>query len=683
MTNPADGDNPGMLAVGAAAWYDLSAPQSYSARGPTADGRTKPDVVAADRGMSAAYGREFGGTSQASPHVAGMAALVKERYPDMAPHQIARYLKDQALPKPETQGGDLTVPNNAWGYGLARMPSSPIGISGARALSVSDTPDVGDALGYSAAMSSDGDTVVAGAPTHDGGGSDAGAAFVFVKSGTPPSWSSAVKLASPDAAASHRFGESVSISSDGGFIIVGSPGNDAKRGAAYIFKKPAAGWADTSAAAAKLAASDGRDLHQFGLSVSMSADGASAVIGARGDDSNKGAAYVFTKPNGGAWADTAAAKLAASGGAADDLFGDSVSMSADGSTIAAGAPGDDSGAGAAYVFSKPSGGWGAAPISSSIKLTDADGKPGARFGDSVSASADGGVIAVGAPANPYETGAAHLFVKPSDGWASARASIELTASDAEYGGAFGTAVSVSGDGAKVLVGALANNEKESATYIFSKPADGWASASESAVYSSTFGSRYGWSVSLNSDGSEFAVGTPGDSTVFSYEESDAGYDYEGLSTSPANTGDLFGASVSVSGDMSAIGVGASGRDDNGNGSGAVYVFGKPTDGWTATSTPANLTPANLTASDGAAGDQFGYLVDASADGGVIVVGAFGDDSHKGAAYVFTKPSAGWGTGAITASAKLTASDGAADDQFGYSAAGERRGRRYRHRSNRG
>ena len=507
MTHPGDGDNPGMLAVGAAAWYDLSAPQSYSGRGPSADGRIKPDIVAADRGMSAAYGREFGGTSQASPHAAGMAALVKERYPDMAAHQIARYLKDQALPKPETPGGTLTVPNNTWGYGLARMPRLPVGISGGQRLHISDAPDIGDALGYSVAMSADGDTVAAGAPTHDGGGSDAGAAFVFVKSGTPPSWSSAVKLESPDAAASHRFGESVAISADGGFIIVGSPGSDSNRGAAYIFAKPATGWAATSTAAAKLTARDGWNLDRFGISVSMSADGGSVVIGARGDDSNKGAAYVFTKPTAG-WRDSSgAAKLAAADGAAGDLFGDSVSISGDGLTIIAGAPGDQSGAGAAYIFAKPGAWWGRALISSSTKLTDADRLPNARFGDSVSASADGGVIAVGAPMNPYETGAAYVFVKPSDGWASARASVELTASDAEYGGAFGTAVSVSGDGAKVLVGALENDDSQSATtYLFSKPASGWASASAAGL--GGLSHRYGWSASLNSDGSAFAVGTP-------------------------------------------------------------------------------------------------------------------------------------------------------------------------------
>ena len=670
VSHPADGDNPGMLAVGAAAWHDMSELRPYSGRGPTADGRTKPDVVAADGEMSIAYGAEFASTGQAAAHAAGMAALLKGRYPDMRPEQIARYLKDQASPRPETPDGSLTVPNNAWGYGAARMPGSPIEISGGQRLRVSDTPDAGDALGYSVAMSADGNAAVAGAPTHDGGGSSAGAAFVFVKG--EGGWSKTAKLTSPDAAASHRFGESVSISADGGFIIVGSPGNATGRGAAYVFKKPAAGWADTSAAAAKLTARDGWNLDQFGISVSMSADGASVVVGARGDDSEKGAAYVFTKPAAG-WRDSSgAAKLAAADGAARDLFGDSVSISGDGLTVVAGAPGQDDGKGAAYLFAKPGAWWGRALISSSIKLTDADGKPGARFGDSVSASANGGVIAVGAPANAYEKGAAHVFVKPSGGWASAASSIELTAADGEYGGAFGdsfgTTVSVSGDGAKILVGALENGESQSGAYLFAKPASGWASASASAIGVNGLSDRRGWSVSLNSDGSAFAMGAPGadfgEGDVVFYEKI-AGGRYEGaIHSLSGDNGDLFGASVSVSEDMSAIAVGARYRDDNGKDAGAVYVFGKPTAGWTS----ATSTPAKLTASDGAWRDRFGISVDVSDNGGVIVVGAHGDDSGKGAAYVFTKPLAGWGTGAITASAKLTASDGADFDRFGVSAA---------------
>ena len=714
ISHPADGDNPAMLAVGAAAWHDMSELRPYSGRGPTADGRTKPDVVAADGEMSIAYGAEFASTGQAAAHAAGMAALLKGRYPDMRPEQIARYLKDQAsqpsewpqfisyhqaaerpaeqtvVPAPDTPGGELTDPNNLWGYGVATMPGSPIEISGGQRLRVKDAPDAGDALGYSVAISADGNAAIAGAPTHDGGGADAGAAFVFVKG--EDGWSSAVKLTSPSAAANNRFGESVSISADGGFVIVGSPGNDTGRGAAYIFAKPATGWADASGgAAAKLTARDGWNLDRFGISVSMSADGAAVVVGARGDDSEKGAAYVFTKPAAG-WRDSSgAAKLAAADGAARDLFGDSVSISGDGLTVVAGAPGRDDGKGAAYLFAKPGAWWGRALISSSTKLTDADGKPGARFGDAVSASANGGVIAVGAPANAYEKGAAHVFVKPSGGWASAASSIELTASeeltasDGDYGGAFGTAVSVSGDGAKILVGALKNGRSLSAAYLFAKQTDGWALMSTDGSLSgdrtrirrasnqSSLSARYGWAVSLNSDGSKLAIGAPGQyvSNTYTDRVSTGGlYVYEESGTTEASprftsggNGDRFGRSVSVSEDMSAIVVGAHYRDENRNDSGAVYVFGKPTVGWTS----ATSTPAKLTASDGTWRDRFGISVDVSDDGGVIVVGAPGGN-NKGAAYVFTKPPAGWGTGSITASAKLTASDGAANDYYGYSVA---------------
>ena len=65
------------------------------------DGRVKPDIVGADCGATALsplneYNSGFCGTSQAAPHVAGMAALVRQRFPDYTPAQVASYLKDNA-----------------------------------------------------------------------------------------------------------------------------------------------------------------------------------------------------------------------------------------------------------------------------------------------------------------------------------------------------------------------------------------------------------------------------------------------------------------------------------------------------------------------------------------------------------------------------------------------------------
>ena len=88
--NPAESANPGMLAVGAAHWNDVRAIEPYSSLGPTPDGWFKPDIVGADCGATALsplndYNEGFCGTSQAAPHVAGMAALVRHRFPSYTP----------------------------------------------------------------------------------------------------------------------------------------------------------------------------------------------------------------------------------------------------------------------------------------------------------------------------------------------------------------------------------------------------------------------------------------------------------------------------------------------------------------------------------------------------------------------------------------------------------------------
>ena len=106
------------------------------------------------------------------------------------------------------------------------------------------------------------------------------------------------------------------------------------------------------------------------------------------------------------------------------------------------------------------------------------------------------------------------------------------------------------------------------------------------------------------------------------------------------------------------------RDDNGVQSGSAYVFVKPGGGWAGPLTE----DAKLTASDGAINDKFGFSVAVSGD--TVVVGARDDNaplSRTGSAYVFVKPGGGW-AGPLTEDAKLTASDGAGDDRFGVSVA---------------
>ena len=122
ITNPGESANAGLLAVGAAPWSDTHTIEPFSSRGPTPDGRTKPDIVGTDAGRSVTYGT-FYGTSQASPHVAGLAALVLQRFPDLTPERVADYLKNSAESR-----GDGTL-DNTWGEGFARLPAPAEGES--------------------------------------------------------------------------------------------------------------------------------------------------------------------------------------------------------------------------------------------------------------------------------------------------------------------------------------------------------------------------------------------------------------------------------------------------------------------------------------------------------------------------------------------------------------------------
>ena len=118
ITNPGESSHPGMLTVGAAHWQRTDTIEDYSSRGPAPDGRIKPDVVGADCGETALMGPDapFCGTSQSSPHVAGMAALVRQRFPDFTPQKVVEYLKENAQER-GSPGYD-----NSWGAGFSTLP---------------------------------------------------------------------------------------------------------------------------------------------------------------------------------------------------------------------------------------------------------------------------------------------------------------------------------------------------------------------------------------------------------------------------------------------------------------------------------------------------------------------------------------------------------------------------------
>ena len=130
ITNPAESANPGLLAVGAAPYYDIDSIEPFSSQGPAPDGRLKPDIVGVDCAASVTYekyirsnGQDiwFCGTSQASPHVAGLAALVLQQNPRFDPEQVAHYLKSNAAER------GIPGPDNVWGHGFAQLPPPELG----------------------------------------------------------------------------------------------------------------------------------------------------------------------------------------------------------------------------------------------------------------------------------------------------------------------------------------------------------------------------------------------------------------------------------------------------------------------------------------------------------------------------------------------------------------------------
>jgi hypothetical protein len=374
------------------------------------------------------------------------------------------------------------------------------------------------------------------------------------------------KLTASDAEAYDDFGCSVGLSGD--TALVGAAYDDdngASSGSAYIFERIGGVWTEV----AKLTASDGAPDDVFGAFVGLCGD--MALVGAPYDDDNgrsSGSAYIFERIDG-VWVQTA--KLTPGEGVAYDWFGGLVALSGD--TALVGAPGDDDKgeeSGAAYIFAKVGGVW-----TEVAKLAATDGAAEDYFGSSVSLSGD--TALVGAYAhddNGSDSGSAYVFERDQGGPDNWGQLAKLTASDGAPGDYFGYEVALSGDAA--LVGAIADDENGGSAYVFEKVAGAWAEVGK-------------------------------------------------LTASDGAAGDGFGGSVALYGDRALIA--SVGDDDNGSHSGSAYVFEKLDAGWTEV--------GKLTASDGAADDFFAYSVRLFAD--TALVGAPYDDDNgdsSGAAYVF-------------------------------------------------
>jgi len=301
----------------------------------------------------------------------------------------------------------------------------------------------GDYFGYSVSIL--GDKAIVGAPFDDDYGPDSGSAYVFSYDSVSGTWYEEAKLIASDGEALDEFGRSVSIS--GTCALVGAyRGNGivSDSGAAYLFRYDSV--SGTWQEEAILFASDGADSDRFGASVALYDDW--ALVGAVSDDDygvSSGSAYIFAYDSvSGTWREEA--KLLASDGAAWDYFGESVAIHGDKALIGSSGSGNDSGSAYLFCYDSVSGTW-----QEETKLTASDGSGGDAFGGSVAIH---GTRALGGAYLAHNqgdrTGSAYLFVydSPSGTW---QEEAKLLASDREQHDHFGTAVALSAD--RAIIGA--------------------------------------------------------------------------------------------------------------------------------------------------------------------------------------------------------------------------------------
>ncbi len=431
-----------------------------------------------------------------------------------------------------------------------------------------------DQFGYAIALSGDGNTLAVGAPAEDGSGSgidspndnsatNAGAVYIFTR--TREGWIQQAYIKASNTGAGDRFGYALDLSDDGNWLAVGAYLEDSNgaendnsltdSGAVYLFVRSGDSWSQE----AYLKAGNAGTQDQFGYAVALSGDGLTLAVGAPAEDSigtgvnstgnddsaaDSGAVYLFFRSDSG-WIQQAYIKAGNTG--AGDLFGSAVALSEDGDLLAVGAPEEDSNA------------------------TGIDNDTGSD--------------------TKSNSGAVYLLRRNGNGW---NHEAYAKASNTGAGDRFGHALSLSGDGATLAVGAWGENSAargidgdesdnsasdSGAVYLFTHDSTGWQQTHYLKSDNSEAGDRFGWSLGLSNDGSLLAVGARLE-------------------------------------DSASIGIGGDPLDNSASGAGAVYLFSRK-ESWDQRS--------YIKASNTGSGDQFGRALHLSGDGTALAVGGYRED----------------------------------------------------------
>ena len=346
--------------------------------------------------------------------------------------------------------------------------------------------------GSSVSLSADGNTAIVGGSADNAG---VGAAWVYTRSGGV--WSQqGIKLVGAGAVGSASQGTAVSLSADGNTAIVGGPYDDGGTGAVWVYTRSGGVWSQQGS---KLVGTGATVIPYQGYAVALSADGNTAIVGGYYDNGAVGAAWVYTR-SGGVWTQQGG-KLVGTGSVGPAFQGYSVSLAADGNTAIVGGYYDDGGAGAAWVYTRSGGVWS----QQGGKLSGSGATGLARQGVSVSLSADGNTAIVGGYADDGLIGAAWVYTWSGGVWTQQGG--KLVGSGVLGGGRQGWAVSLSGDGNTAIVGGIQDNLGSGAAWVYTRSGGVWNQLGSKLVGTGSVGSAFqGYSVSLSEDGNTAMVG---------------------------------------------------------------------------------------------------------------------------------------------------------------------------------
>jgi FG-GAP repeat len=517
------------------------------------------------------------------------------------------------------------------------------------------TGEIGNAwFGFTVALSEHGDTALIGGPEDN---DHTGAAWVFTRSGS--TWTQqGGKLTGAGEIGEGRFGTSVALSADGNTALIGAGLDDDWIGAAWVFTRSGSTWTQQGG---KLTGTGEVGEGRFGASVALSADGNTALIGGPGDDSATGAAWVFTR-SGSTWSQQGE-KLTGTGGTGEGMFGSDVALSADGNTALIGGPEDGSATGAAWGFTRSSGAWS----QQGPKFTGGEAD-NTEFGVLVALSADGNTALVGGWKDNGTKGAAWVFTRSGGVWSQQGPKLTGTGEIGE--GGFGTSVALSADGNTALIGAPGDNNEKGAAWVFTRSGSTWSQQGGKLTPTGEVGSPwFGYTVALSGDGKTALIGGwlddnwKGAAWVFTRSGS-TWTQQGGKLTGTGEIGEgMFGTNVALSADGNTALIGGwnddsvlSGHLDY-SGKGAAWVFTRSGGVWTQQG--PKLTGAGETGEG-----KFGTIVALSADGNTALIGAWNDDTSKGAAWVFTRSGSTW----TQQGPKLTGAGEVGEGRFGVAVA---------------